>query len=128
MPFRVPKYLEKNRVRHGIYRSDPEDGPNGKFLLISPQPELCMVASDGMGWEHVSVSLEDRCPTWEEMCRVKRLFWDKEDTVIQYHPPESDYVNWHPYVLHLWRPIDIELPRPLPIMVEPRSQQQKAAR
>lgn len=76
-----------------------------------------VVVEDGGGWEHVSVSLPDRCPTWEEMSFVKRLFWDAEDCVIQYHPPESDYVNNHPYCLHLWRPTGIELPRPPRITV-----------
>ena len=71
-----------------------------------------MIASEEMGWEHVSVSRSDRSPTWEEMCQVKDLFWDDTDCVIQYHPPKSDYVNNHPYCLHLWRPIGIELPRP----------------
>jgi len=63
------------------------------------------------------VSRVDRCPTWEEMCLVKDLFWDDTDCVIQYHPSRSDYVNNHPYCLHLWRPIGIELPRPDSIFV-----------
>ena len=71
------------------------------------------MATDGtkeVPWEHVSVSIKDRqmretnrCPTWSEMCRAKDLFWDKDDCVIQFHPPESDYVSHHDYVLHLWR-------------------------
>ena len=51
----------------------------------------------------ISVSLVDRCPTWQEMCGVKRRFFEPEDCVVQYHPPESTYVNDHPYCLHLWR-------------------------
>ena len=62
-----------------------------------------MQASEGAGWEHVSVSLPDRCPTWEEMSFIKNLFWDEEDFVIQIHPAGSDYVDLHPYCLHLWR-------------------------
>jgi hypothetical protein len=46
------------------------------------------------------------------MCKVKNLFWDKEDCVIQYHPPEKDYINVHRSVLHLWKPIDIPIPMP----------------
>lgn len=68
-------------------------------------------------WEHVSASRTDRMPTWEEMCRVKDIFWDDTDCVIQYHPPKSDYVNNHLFCLHLWRPIGIELPRPDSIFV-----------
>jgi len=70
---------------------------------------LNAIASKGKGWEHVSVShfeLKDKFdpPTWEDMCFVKSLFWDKGDTVVQFHPKESEYVNMHPGVLHLWRP------------------------
>jgi hypothetical protein len=69
--------------------------------------------SDGEGWEHVSVTLSlkdmkcqlNRCPTWDEMCFVKDVFWSKGDAVIQIHPPVKDHVNFHPFCLHLWRPI-----------------------
>jgi len=37
------------------------------------------------------------------MCFVKALFWRSDETVIQFHPPESEYVNDHPHCLHLWR-------------------------
>lgn len=94
---------------------------------------LWMLGSDGTGWvehgydlpawEHVSVSVrgEDRVPSWEEMCVVKDMFWDAEDTVIQFHPPKSDYVNYNWKVLHLWRPIGVELPRPPAVMVGPKA-------
>jgi hypothetical protein len=72
-------------------------------------------------WEHVSVSPLDtalkRCPTWDEMCFVKDLFWLPEDTVVQFHPPKSEYVNLAAYCLHLWRPISAEVPRPPKILV-----------
>jgi len=70
-----------------------------------------VIASAGMPalmeWEHVSVSLNgepDFCPSWGEMCLIKSLFWDAEETVMQLHPPESSYVNHHNGCLHLWRP------------------------
>lgn len=58
-----------------------------------------------------------RCPTWEEMCWIKGQFWGPEDRVIQYHPPASEYINDHPYCLHLWRPIGAEIPAPPSWMV-----------
>jgi hypothetical protein len=64
------------------------------------------------GWEHVSVSLPGRCPSWEELCFVKNLFWSEEETVLQFHPKRSAYVNRHRYCLHLWKQagVDAELP------------------
>ena len=65
---------------------------------------LFIIVSDGGGWDHVSVHAEGRCPTWEEMCRVKELFFKDDETVMQIHPAKADYINHHPYTLHLWRP------------------------
>ena len=63
-------------------------------------------------WDHVSVSLIDRCPTWKEMCMVKDLFFEPEEIVIQYHPPKSVYINNFPFVLHLWRQQGVEIQLP----------------
>lgn len=64
--------------------------------LVHPQykPQTVgIVASWGGGWEHVSVSLPRRCPTWDEMCLIKDIFWDEEECVVQFHPPRSQYVQ-----------------------------------
>lgn len=126
MSIHVPN---KYRVRTGWHGSDDSIGNNGAFFVpngIGRAP-LQVIASDGLvvpdehqalaGWEHVSVSLPDRCPTWAEMCRIKELFWDDEDTVVQFHPPRSQYVNNHPYCLHLWRPLHAAIPLPPSILV-----------
>ena len=61
---------------------------------------------EGVKWEHVSISNSTRCPTWEEMCAVKELFWADDETVIQFHPKKSAYINKHPFCLHLWKHVD----------------------
>lgn len=102
MTFRVP---EKFRVRTGPGRPYASYGNNGAFFITSLKfnRALSVIASDGESWEHVSVSTYDRCPTWEEMCHVRNLFWDPDDVVIQIHPAQENYVNNHPFKLHLWR-------------------------
>src|ERR1700722_9587657 len=85
---------------------------SGAFLGRCDGVTLNMIASDGAGWDHVSVSLGRRCPTWDEMCWVKRLWFDDHETVIQYHPAAANYVNNHSFCLHLWRPqTDAEIVR-----------------
>ena len=74
----------------------------------------------GHPWEHVSVSLAERCPTWDEMCAVKAIFWRDDEAVIQFHPPESEYVNCHPHCLHLWKPVGRTIPLPPPMAVGPQ--------
>jgi hypothetical protein len=100
------------RIRTGPFGSTDDYGPNGAFKLKRCGRTYYMVASTGLGWEHVSVSSETRIPNWEFMCFVKDLFWDPEDCVIQYHPPKSLYVNNHKNCLHLWRKIDFDFPIP----------------
>lgn len=92
------------------------DSGNGLFKVFVEGKSFFCVASNGGGWDHVSVSpcntRRKHCPTWEEMCVIKNMFFDEEETVIQYHPPKSEYVNDYPYCLHLWRPQHIDVPRP----------------
>lgn len=85
--------------------------------LLPGDPQMGVIFSPGLddadkGWEHVSVSCQTRTPTWAEMVHVKRLFWDAEDVVVQFHPKRSEYVNVHPYTLHLWRWTEGDFPRP----------------
>lgn len=69
-------------------------------------------------WQHVAATVFEsgkrpqRCPTWEEMCFIKSLFWDDEEAVIQFHPPKSEYISNHPFALHLWKPIKAGIPLP----------------
>lgn len=82
--------------------------PRGAFVL-----RVISSGSDHRsGWEHVSVSLPNRTPTWAEMQCVKELFWGDDETVIQFHPRKDKYVNHHPYVLHLWRQLSGEYALP----------------
>jgi len=69
------------------------------------------------GWEHASVSQTNKTPTWDIMCRVKDIFWSGDECCVEYHPKEEDYVNMHEHCLHIWKPIDVELPTPPSIMV-----------
>jgi hypothetical protein len=93
------------------------DAFNGAAIMRTAYGALRILFSDGMGWDHVSVSRPDRCPTWPEMCLVKDRFFDPDDCVVQFHPPQSMYVNDHPHCLHLWRWRGGEFPMPDPIMV-----------
>jgi len=113
MSFHVPEHLRVD---------GPEGSNNGAFRVPSCAASnfLYVIASDGQGWEHVSTSLKHRIASWEEMSQLKNLFWDPQDCVVQFHPPESDYVNCHPFCLHLWRPIGRNLETPPSILVGPK--------
>ncbi|MNK73056.1 hypothetical protein D3C87_925460 [compost metagenome] len=81
---------------------------------------ITVIATAGNGWDHVSASREDRCPTWEEMEQVKRLFFKNDETAFQLHVPPSDHISFHHFCLHLWRPLDGKFPVPPSWMVGPK--------
>lgn len=66
--------------------------------------------------EHVSVSSYKRrqLPTWEDMCKLKDMFFHPDEMVVQVHPKEERYLHGvsgpggKPLgnVLHLWRPMN----------------------
>ncbi len=106
----LPAKLLEGRVWLKKLERYRQDGPNGCFILAGPCGEEVRIISNNAadpaaeGWEHVSVSVgKRRPPNWREMCFVKDLFWDDEETVVQFHPPKSEYVNNHLTCLHLWR-------------------------
>lgn len=111
----LDKYRLTDQERR--YYGQCGDGGHGMFKVFVNGKSLFVMASNGRGWEHVSVSKRKSTPTWDEMCAVKDLFFDAEETVVQYHPPKSEYVNQHPYCLHLWRPTGKDIPRPPAIFV-----------
>lgn len=118
----------------GPYTTKPFEGQYGAFTIASPEPgwTLLALATDGKddgygvdtGWEHVSISARQgsktRTPNWKEMCYIKDLFWDEEDAVMQLHPRKSQYVNYHPHTLHLWRPTNQVIPEPPTEFVGPK--------
>lgn len=108
MAFKIP---EEFRVKTGPLATSSSDGNNGLFIvMLKHKQKVRVIASDGMGWEHVSISRSDRTPTWDEMCQVKALFWEESDCVVQYHPAKKDYINIHNNCLHLWRTEGIPTP------------------
>lgn len=118
----------RNRT-HPIYKSDDSLGMTGFFVIpLNGHTFALIIASEGeavMPWEHVSVRIGDmhknrmreRVPTWAEMCVVKDIFFSPEECVMQLHPPQSQYVNTHPCVLHLWRPLNEDIPQPPKVAV-----------
>lgn len=71
-----------------------------------------VIASWGEGWDHVSVSLPNRCPTWAEMEEIKHRFFEPDEVAYQLHVPSSMHINTHEYCLHMWRPQASEIPLP----------------
>lgn len=94
-----------------------EDG--GAFKVPSPVDgkDLLVIASTGLGWDHVSVSCKNRAPNQRELDHIFRLFFAPGETAVQYFLPRDEHINIHEYCLHLWRPQIGGFPKPQRRMV-----------
>lgn len=93
------------------------DGMGGKYYDKYSNKWLNFIFSYQLGWEHLSVSMPGKTPSWEQMCRMKDIFWNDDETCVEYHPKKEDYVNNHEHCLHIWKPTEVELPTPPSILV-----------
>lgn len=111
--------IEQYRVVHPTLGGS-EPGANWGYFERGPLRIISSGFAEGnpaaKGWEHVSVSCIDRKnglpynrnPTWNEMAEVKEMFWEDEETVIQFHPRRSAYINEMEFCLHLWKMAETE--------------------
>lgn len=110
--------LAMYRMRHPVLGWGDAEG--GFFLVRSPlqkSEQLQIIASNGEGWDHVSVSMQRRIPTWIEMDYIRSLFFEEDEVVMQLHPAREHHINVMEYCLHLWRPQQEAIPLPPKWMV-----------
>ncbi len=101
-----------------MIRNIAEDGGYG-VIFANGKKYGSVIWSNGGGWEHVSVAPYNRriTPSWDDMCSLKDMFFYENEVVVQFHPAKSEYVNNVGNCLHLWRPINENMPTPQPILV-----------
>ena len=95
--------FKKEPIKLQLYMKAAMQG--GYITLGNGHKGTFVMGRDEDGMEHVSVQLQRKLPTWEEMCEIKDIFWSEEEMVVQIHPRKSEYVNITE-ALHLWRPKD----------------------
>ena len=106
----------KHIRRSGAIRVELADIHGGMgTIAIGSWTGSVVWGTDEGGWEHVSVSPYDRSimPSWDDMCKVKSIFWEDDDMALQFHPKKSEYVNMVDNCLHLWAPKDAEIKKML---------------
>jgi hypothetical protein len=118
-----PEQFRSNNT--GQYYASCTGDSFGNFIIPDHSDLLFCIAADGAetGWDHVSISVRNkrglplrRVPSWEQMCRIKDLFWTEEETVVQFHPPKPEYVNNHAFCLHLWSSVKTPIMTPPSIL------------
>lgn len=106
-----PDYISPYGVNYGLFKVPGEKG----ILTIISSGLADHI--DANNWEHVSVSYKTECPTWNDMDKIKKLFWRDDETVVQFHPREDKKKNFHENCLHLWKMANSEFILPPLILV-----------
>lgn len=90
---------------------DIYQGQVRRYLRSDGMSIICgMENHDGKWWLHVSCAKPDSLPTWEDFKEVKAIFIGRDKKAIQILPNEKEYVNIHPYCLHLYHCGNDDLP------------------
>ncbi len=79
-----------------------------RFWFIHKGGLRAMLSTDtldnGSTWLHLSISHENRLPTWDELKMAKDAFIGRNHEAVQVLPKDEDFVNLHKFCLHLWSP------------------------
>lgn len=114
----IVEILQELEVRSArILQAGADEDHPGAWGVAAHIGDMMLIVSVGAGWDHCSVSLPYRVPSYEEMKWIKRLCFRDDEWAMELHAPPSKHINRHPYVLHLWRPHDVPIPTPPEIMV-----------
>lgn len=104
LPFYWP-FIQKLPARNWQFKIDFAsvwiESPYGLRVMLGGQTE-----EDGKKWLHLSVSRANRVPSYDDLTKVKRMFFGEEAKAIFIFAPESEHINIHPFVLHLWHCLD----------------------
>lgn len=71
----------------------------GRFQQLDGS-QVIVSLDDGL-W-HMSISFPNRLPTYDELKKARYKYLPEVHYAAQIFPPESEFVNVHPYCIHLW--------------------------
>lgn len=60
-----------------------------------------IVSKDAGNW-HLSISHPAKIPPYEVLKKARYRYLPNDVTMAQLFPPKEQFVNIHPYCLHLW--------------------------
>lgn len=63
-----------------------------------------VVLTQDAGLWHMSVSRNDRLPTYDELKDARYQLMPDVKYAVQIFPPQGDFVSVHQFCLHLWEP------------------------
>lgn len=115
----VEEILENKRIKKVLRKVVNDDHIQLALEMhsVSGSDQCFVKFTRALGWEHLSVSHKNKIPSWQTMEEMKRIFWKDDEDAFQYHPIMDHYINNAPYCLHIWRPLETNIPMPPSITV-----------
>ncbi|GEM_PF-2959807 len=95
--------MKFNKVRLGM--PVPTDSHDAEAFVTKCGIGVIKTIDNTPKWgalKHVSISREDRYPSWEEILEVKEHFFGDVDCMMVM-PKKEDYVNIHRNCFHVWQ-------------------------
>lgn len=71
-------------------------------MIFSKEGECQILVSRDNDKLHLSISHENRYPTWDEIKAARYKYMPADMMVAMLLPPEGEYVNVHENCFHLW--------------------------
>jgi hypothetical protein len=90
---------------HGIVAAPPGQPGTDQLAWRGPKNLSILLSEDHTPHGHllhISVAYPDRLPSWRDLREIKDAFFGPDKAAAQILPETSEYVNVHPFVLHLW--------------------------
>lgn len=81
-------------IEQGLMQPGTKSYKMGKCKIYISPPYL------QMGW-HMSISTNDRYPTWDEIAKARYELLPKNITVVMILPPPEEYINIHNFCFQL---------------------------
>ena len=114
----INEILNDKRIDQVLRKVNDDKAIQLKLMLNTQyDKQSCVKFTKALGWEHLSVSFDDMLPDWNYMQEMKEMFWKDDEECFQLHPKKENYINNHEYCLHIWRPLEQQIPIPPTILV-----------
>lgn len=86
----MKKLEEIRKTPNLIIEAETEnDGLGGKYYDKINNKWLNFIFSYQMGWEHLSVSMPSKTPSWDQMCLMKDVFGTKTKLAYNITPKKK---------------------------------------
>ena len=98
------KKLEEIKKTKEIKIKDEWEGEiSGTYYDEGSKDLLIFVFNYRNDIEHLVVSTKDECPNWEQISKIKKVFFNEYEIDFQLRPVKIEYINNEKYCIHIWK-------------------------